>query len=195
MNKGLIIGVVFLLLVGGGAYVVMKNKSGGAPSTTAPSGGSGSVFSSIKDALSKSISLECSFTDESGHQTKSYIKNGAVRADITASDPKESGSVIVRDNKIYFWNSQGGFVMSATEGTSAGGGQQTAGAQTASDVLQTMEKNKSSCKPAVVADTLFTPPANVQFQDLSKLMQQAVPSITGTPVPSVNYQQYTPQGQ
>ncbi len=187
MNKILIVGVVVLLLVGGGAYVVMKSKSGGGlPTITNPSGQTGSVFSSIKDALSKSLSLECSFTDDSGRQTKSYIKNGAVRADITASDPKESGSVIVKDNKIYFWNSEGGFLMALPSGTPAAGQTGTGSQSSAGDILNTLEENKANCKPAVVADSLFIPPANVQFQDFSTMMQP-IPSITGIPIPSTNY--------
>ncbi len=192
VNKGVILGIVALLLVGGGAYYFMSNKSGGLPSTTStPSGQTtGSVFSSIKDALSKSLSLECSFTDTEGRQTKSYVKNGAVRADITAPKVEDSGSVIVKDKKIYFWNSKGGFMMEVPETTPGAGQPSGTGSQAqAGNVLDTMEKYKSSCKPGVVADNLFIPPTTVQFQDFSKMMQPSAPPV-GAAVPTIDYSKY-----
>lgn len=199
MNKNLIIGIVALLLIGGGAYYFLsQNKQAGPTSgqSTTSSGPSGSVFSSIRDALSKSLSLACTFTDESGRQTKSYIKNGAVRADITAADSKESGSVIVKDNKMYFWNSQGGFMMDLTTTTTPGAGSATTGSSGTSapgevgNVMDTLEKYKNSCKPSVVADSLFTPPTNVTFQDFSKMMQPPTGSASTNAIPTINYQQY-----
>ena len=41
------------------------------------------------------------------------------------------------------------------------------------DTLAELEKYKDSCKPTVVADSMFVPPADVKFQDLSKMMQQS----------------------
>lgn len=181
MNNKIIIGIIALVLLGGGGYYFLSNKGAVSPSTqSTPSAQTGSgVFSSIKDALSKSLSLECNFSDQEGRQTKSFIKNGAVRADITAPKAEDSGSVIVKDKKIYFWNSKGGFMMEMPEVTPGASQPSTAGTQgEAGNVLDTMEKYKDSCKPAVVADNLFTPPSSVQFQDFSKMMQQSAPPVT-----------------
>ncbi len=195
MNKNILIGLVVLILVGAGAGYVVMSKKGvpGIPASTT----SGNVFTSIKDALSKSLSLECTFTDESGRQTKAYMKAGAVRSDFTGKTANESGSVIMKDKKIYFWNAQGGFMMEAPEETPAAGEPTTkATPGGAGDIVETMEKYKESCKPAVVADSLFTPPANITFQDFSKMMQQTAPAASGAnPVPTIDYSQFAPAAE
>ena len=86
MNKALpIIIVVILLLLGGGAYLVLQNGQGqqSTPGTSTQQGQTqqGNIFTSIKDALSKSLSLECTYKDAKGTETKTYIKSGAVRVD------------------------------------------------------------------------------------------------------------------
>ena len=202
VNKGIIIGIVALLLVGLGAYFyVSKSGKTSMPKETTSSTTQqpASMFSSIKDALSKSLSLQCSFTDASGRQTKSYIKNGAVRADITASNPKQSGNIILKDKKMYFWNVQGGFIMNIPDVsvTPAPQGQSgTATANSAANFLGSLEKFKDSCKPGVVSDSLFIPPTDVKFQDMSSLMQPKVTPAGAAAMPSgvpTNYKQYMNQ--
>ena len=39
------------------------------------------------------------------------------------------------------------------------------------DALAMIEKYKSSCKPGTVADSLFTPPAEIKFTDYSNMMK------------------------
>ncbi len=193
MNQKVLIAVVLFVLLGGGGYMVLSKKSSsGSPATSS----GGNVFTSIKDALSKSLSLECTFTDEGGRQTKSYLKNGAVRADITAKDPKESGSVIVKSKTMYFWNGKTGFTMLIPEET--GTPKQTGAKETTpegANIVESMEKNKESCKPAVVSDSLFTPPADVVFQDFSKMMQLPTGAQGANPVPSIDYTQFIPSSE
>lgn len=195
MNKNLIIVaiVIVLILFGlGGFMLLAKNRTAPATSSanTVVSPTSANVFSSIKDALSRSISLQCSFTDETGRKIESSIKNGAVRSDITSKIAAESGSVIVKDKKIYFWNSKGGFIMEMPE-ISVTPKPGTSGAQAAQgqEVIASLEKYKEFCKPAVVADSLFIPPSDVKFQDVSSVIKNAAPS-GGVNVPSVNPTDY-----
>ncbi len=204
MNKGVLIAIVIaVLLLGGVGFMVMrKNQSPGetvAPTSSSSQTTSGNVFSSIKDALSKSLSLECSFADDQGRQTKSYVKNGAVRADITSVKAEESSSIIMKDKTMYFWNARGGFKMQIPEAqgtpSSGQGTAGTTGTSQATNVMGTLEKFKDSCKPAVVSDSMFSPPAEVQFKDFSEMMK----APTGSPMPTYdqsqmqqNIQQYTP---
>ncbi len=214
MNSKIVIAIIVLILIlgVGGFLLVGKSK---APSQSQTTGAEptkptqNNIFTSIKDALSKSISLQCSFTDESGRQITAYIKNGLVRSDIVATDPKQSGSVILaKDKKVYFWNGKQGFMMvmpsveptqpAAMEKTPTG---TTSSGNEAQDMMAAMEKYKNSCKPAVVADSEFTPPTDVTFQDMSKMMQPQVTlpagakgTTGGYAVPS-QYQQYMQQNQ
>ena len=47
------------------------------------------------------------------------------------------------------------------------------------DMLGAIDKYKDSCKPAVVSDSLFTPPTTVEFTDFSKMMEGLVPATQG----------------
>lgn len=130
-----------------------------------------SAFDSIKDALARSLSLECKFTDDAGRVTASFIKNGAIRSDITSSKASESGSVIIKDKKMYFWNKTSAITMEIPDVTVTPG----ATGNQAQDTLNSLEKYKQYCRAANVSDAIFTPPADVKFQDLSSMLKR-VPS-------------------
>lgn len=169
-----IIIVIAVLMVLGIAGYLLMNKGGVSTMGMKKEGG---AFSSIKDALSKSVSLECEF-EENGTKTKSYIKNGAIRADMTSANAAESGSMIMKNKKMYFWNQEGGFMMEVpdykaedvTDDTSDDGKPNQGG-----DLLKAMEEYKDKCKASVVSDSLFTPPADVTFTDMSKMMPSGIP--------------------
>lgn len=165
--KLIIAAVLILLLVGAVAVYLMGGKDKMGKNGVMQDG---NAFTSIRDALSKSISLECELTDSEGRNTKAYIKNGAVRADMTDPDPNKSGSIIMKDKKIYIWNGSEGFVMDIPDESSAtgeSGSETTQGDQ----VLNDLENYKDNCKPAIVSDSLFTPPADVTFSDVQKMME------------------------
>jgi hypothetical protein len=180
--------VVVLALAGGGFYFLQMQKSN-------PAAG-GNAVTSIKDALSQSVSLECTYTDEQGRTAKTYLKNGAIRSDYTGKSMEESGSMIVKDKKMYTWNNQKqGFMMEIPDVT---GTPEQTGEMGKQDPVAELEKYKQSCKPAVVSDSLFTPPADVTFTDYSQMMQQApqAPGAAGgemTPEQQQQYQQYMEQ--
>lgn len=156
--------VVLVLALGAGAYFLMGSKK----SSTGVMQGE-NAFTSIRDALSKSISLECEIKDGQGRTTKAFIKNGAVRADMTDPDPKNSGSVIMKDKKIWIWNGKEGFTMDVPENTNAEGSANPQANQ-GDQLLNDLENYKNDCKPSVVSDSLFAAPADVTFQDTSKMM-------------------------
>lgn len=163
----LIVGAVVLVIAGVvGFFFINKGKTGN-PLTSTTAG-----FTSIKDALSKSVSLECEFTDESGVKNKTFIKNGAIRADITAPTAEQSGSAIVKEKKMWFWNAQGGFVLTLPEDDGTDTAKADDKSSQADDLLEDLEQYKDQCKGAIVSDSLFTPPSDVQFTDMSSLVPQ-----------------------
>lgn len=185
-NKIIIVVVILILLAVAAFFFLNKNKMAG-PNLA----GSNNAITSIQDALTKSISLQCEFTDEGGRKTKSYIKNGAVRADITSGNADESGSTIIKDKTVYFWNSKGGFMMTMpdvktddTVKSEGSGSEESQGA----DVIKAMEQFKDSCKTAVVSDSLFIPPSDIKFTDMSKMMPTGT-TQTGGQAPQMNQEQ------
>ncbi len=172
MNKTVVavaVGAVLLVAVGGGWYLT-TNKSKGTEGTVAKTEGGG-AFGSIKDALAKSLSLKCEFSDEGGRKTTAYLKAGAVRADTVGKTAEETGSVIVKDKKMYFWNGKEGMMIELKDEEGSDG---TASGLQGGNVLQDLEKYKNSCTAAVVADSLFVPPTDVKFGDFSQL-QNLIP--------------------
>jgi hypothetical protein len=172
MQKKIIIAIVILALLAGGVYFLLQNKSG-APQTN--------VVTSIKDALSQSASMECTYTDQEGRESKSYIKNGAMRTDYKGKTTEESGSVIVTAKKMYMWTEKKeGFMIDIPEVTpTEGDASIPQGVAQRDEAMADLEKYKESCKTAVVSDSLFTPPSDVQFQDYSQMMQQVQQLPTG----------------
>lgn len=177
MNKKVLGVVVVLLLLGVGYFFMNKSGSNGGSLMSGTQTQTGKLsFTSIQDALSRSLSLECTFTDDAGRQTKTYMKAGAVRTNFTGSKADESGSMILKDKKMYTWNdtTKEGFMMEVpdlkitpVQNSASGAGK---GANPA-DALAMIEKYKSSCKPGTVADSLFTPPAEIKFTDYSSMMK------------------------
>lgn len=165
--KPLIIIIIVVIVLLGAGYFLMNNpmvKKG-------LDAGTGGQFSSIKDALTKSVSLECEYKDPtSGENMKVWIKNGAIRSDMPAQGGQEAGTMIMKDKKMYIWSNKEGMVMSleTPEGTE---GQTMDNENEAENLIKDLEAYKNDCKPSVVSDSLFTPPTDVEFTDLSEMMK------------------------
>ena len=133
-----------------------------------------------------------------GRESKSYIKNGAIRTDYKGKTTEETGSAIITANKMYMWNENNeGFMMDIPQITPTEGTTTTPeGISQRDDVMADLEKYKESCKASVVSDSLFTPPADVTFQDYSQMMQQMQQGSGMTEEQVKQYmEQYTPPQQ
>jgi len=203
MKKALpVVVVVLLLLVAG--YFLKGAKKSGLPATNNQGG---SVFTSIKDALSKSMSLKCVYKDDKGVETTSYIKDGSVRVMTSGTgDADQYGSILMRDKKMYMWSdvTKKGFTLSLKEPENVSPGAQenkpdsvNGAGQDQESVLAQIEKYKDACKVEVIADSYFTVPTDVEFQDmdaLQKQMMQGLPSnqdeISGSAPGGADYEKY-----
>jgi len=170
--------VLIILAIGEGFYLLARSpKSVSQTAKVTPQiTATQMIISSIKDMLTKQLSLSCDFKDQNGRHIISFIKNGSVRVDITGKSSQDSASVIVKDKKIYFWNSSIGMMLSEPEITET---TSNSFIQTQwNTVVKTVEKYKDSCKNATVSDDKFTLPANVKFKDYSGMM----PQVSGWPI-------------
>lgn len=181
MKKVLPVIVVLLVVVAG--YFLIGSKKPGTPLLQKPEG---NIFTSIQDALSKSLSLKCVYKDEQGVQTTTYIKGGAVRVNMEGiKDNEQPGSIILKDKKMYMWNevSKTGFTYTITEPIVTPGTDKAPAVDNKdASVLAEIEKYKDSCKTEIIADSFFVPPSDVRFQDMSAFtenLKKQVPT-TGT---------------
>ncbi|MBP6913350.1 MAG: hypothetical protein KBC00_01945 [Candidatus Levybacteria bacterium] len=187
----LIIGAAVVIFAGLFGFMYLQSMTNRAATNTMmkkSSSTESSAFSSLSDIFTnKSLSLTCDFIDKEGKKTKIYIKSGKVRAEITGNEVEDSGNVIVKEDTMYFWNGTQGMMMKYDTEKMKGDNAQNLNAVQGQAVLQGIEQYRQSCSPAVVSDSLFTPPVNIKFQDLSEMMK-IMPS--GATVPSINPSQY-----
>lgn len=178
--------VILLALVA--AFFVFNKKEKSEINSNNKQESSKSIFTSVKDAMSKNITLVCEFKDESGSSTKSYIKNGAVRVS-SLGQGEQSGEIIMKDKKMYMWDikTKTGFVYEipdadATSDNSVG--------MTSSEVVKSesyldmIEKNKDFCKVSAVEDSYFVIPADVNFQDMSKFLEDLKSQVPQINIPT-----------
>jgi len=180
----IVVAVVLLLLVGGASYMKLKGNKVTSPTSNSATESKG-IFASVKDALSKKMTLVCEFKDEKNVSVKSYIKNGAVRVTSTGGTTEnQSGDIIIKDKKMYMWDvkTKQGFVYDIPDsdtnniGTSSGNE-----ASLSENYLNMIDKYKDSCEIATVEDSYFTPPTDVKFQDMSKLLEDLKKQMPQTP--------------
>lgn len=83
--------------------------------------------------------------------------------------------MIMKDNKMYFWNGKEGMMMEFDPSAMMGEApaKNVPGQQKPEDVVAALEQYKQYCKSATVSDSLFTPPADVKFTDVSAMMKGA----------------------
>jgi len=192
--------LMILLVFGVGGYFYMNSKGvvPKAPLGTANNTDS-NVFTSIKDALSQSLSLKCIYKDEKGVQTTTYIKGGAVKVSMEGIAEKDQpNSIILKDKKMYMWNetSKTGFTFTMTEPAVTPGQEVEVKKSQDEEVLAEIEKYKDSCKTEVISDSFFSVPTDVKFQDMSafteNLMKQ-IPTVGPDTVNQKNYEELIKQ--
>lgn len=174
----IVVVALLLLIVGGGVmYAKVGNKNSKVGMADAGTPKPTDLFTSIKDALSKKMTLVCEFNDDKGTSTKSYIKNGAVRV----SSMGQSGEFIMKDNKMYMWDdkTKQGFVYDVPQGEVSQTG--TTEVSQSDSYLGMIDKYKDSCKVATVEDSYFVPPTEVNFQDMTKMLEDIKMQIPQTP--------------
>lgn len=185
-RKALIVVLLIVVLFGGGYFLYTQNSKKTAPTAASTQQTGGNVFASIKDALSKSLSLKCDYPDSKGNTVTTYIKAGAVRVmGYSSGSDKGTGQTLMKDNKMYIWDdkTKKGTVIAfnrdeimktvdsmkkeavekTEEKTPNQGG----------DFLKSLEQYKNYCKPANVSDSLFAVPADVKFVDLAEQMKKS----------------------
>ncbi len=168
-NKKLliIIGIIALLLLVSGV-MYSKSKVYKAPESSESTETKG-MFTSVKEALSKKMTLACEFSDDKGVVTKSYIKNGAIR--VTTGDmADQSSEFIMKDDKMYMWNTKTkeGFVYDTPDANSDITNSQV---NQSDAYLNMIDQYKDSCKVTTVSDSYFTLPKDVEFKDMSKMLE------------------------
>jgi hypothetical protein len=129
------------------------------------------IFSSIRDAISKSITLRCEYVDESGIKSINYIKGNMIRVDNaeTGSDQIKF-SALVKDNNLYLWNAgqNQGLVFSLDKLQNSNDVQMgDTAVHSVDDIINELEAKKDQCHTDTISDSMFELPANVTFSSFN----------------------------
>jgi len=194
MKKNLIIILVIIIIIVAGIFV-FSSKSKQGEETTSPAQPAEELTptqepatteepettqepettteepeSSPSNSLSLSGSYRCTYTIENGMQVTTYVKNGKMRTEISLPDGDQNVSLYI-DDKVYQWSDKEkeGMFMSVEEAEK----QQGTEVQDPDKYLEEIKnKYKVDCKNADLADSLFRIPQDIEFQDLSQLLNQ-----------------------
>jgi hypothetical protein len=125
----------------------------------------GNVFDSIKDAMSRSLSLKCEYPAGESGKMVAYVKGNMIRMEGQWQTKNQTG-MIIRDEKLYTWdlNKKEGIIMPIIK--------KEEDKPLSQEILDDLENNKSFCRPASVPDSMFQIPTDVKFSDISQMLEK-----------------------
>lgn len=188
MNQKIVVGGVIILLLVGGAYFFYA-KPADAPTVPRESadkqaleneGAETENKQGLLDFLTTRGAAECTITSKEGTYT---VKTDGKRAridgiEVPATDPKAGmtrGTMINDGQYVYMWSGNQGMKIDMTSATeNAPQGAPATDPKDWKSWAQSLETSGVTydCDAATVSQGDFTPPATVQFTDLSQLMRQ-----------------------
>ena len=156
------------ILIAGFAILLLAGCGG----PKAPGAKKADVFTSIKDAITRSITLRCDYKDTDGKVTVTYIKGQVIR--MMEDEKQGTGTMsvngLIKDNKMYIWTTQSkdGIVMDLaalqnTNDTKMG----NTVIHSADDIVNELEKEKNNCRPDSAPASTFETPSDINFKDFS----------------------------
>jgi hypothetical protein len=145
-------------------------EAAAAPAEAAPEETKPSVFKSLKDVISASAAMKCTWTDAKGNSGEMKVKGKQYRMDARG----EGGIAhIVSDGAyMYLWSDgQQEGVKIALDEVEQLQGQYGGQASPTPDMEAEMDY---SCSPTIVSASDFTPPSGIQFTDMGEMMAKAL---------------------
>lgn len=181
----LIIGVIILLIAASGGYYYMTQQASTSSdkdtpevSTTTEKEVSGMM--SLKDIMALGRSQKCTFeysNAETGTTTgTSYISGKNVRTDFTITNPESpmiEGGMIMVDSTMYTWTNQEkkGVKMTITESMEESVEEEMKDTEWNKEYMSPDEELDYNCSGWNEDHSVFAPPADIEFMDLSEQMK------------------------
>ena len=161
--KQLALLVLLLVIAGCGSPAKTADTSDAAPSDDG-------ILTDVKALFKSGLAAKCEMTTPEGTATM-YISGKNQRID-SESDGRES-HMISDGTWMHAWSKEGGVKMNLEKLKAAGDamGGNTGNTQTPED-FATAPGVDVKCRPTAVAGSMFVPPSDVKFTDLSAMMDQ-----------------------
>lgn len=188
-NKQAIIGIAaaaIILLGAGAAFLYRENTkepSKNIPAPTKEVKKESETGNNIIEILKSGQTKQCDFKSDEGDSATSgvaYFNNQNLRADFTIKDEskKSAVSMIRKGNDNYIWGTS--FPNNAGVKMTLSMDEFEKSDQT-KDYLDPNKKVDYKCKPWTLDISMFNPPSNIKFQDLSGMIKELTsPSASGS---------------
>jgi|GEM_PF-3174604 len=129
------------------------------------------VIESIKDALTKNLSFKCQYQPEGISEVVTmYFKGGKIRSEYS-SNSEIKNIAIVDNKKVWNWQPKEKkgvvFSMDLFKGKESSDNQSF----NQEEMIKEAEKYRQNCQVQNLPNSLFEPPADIQFQDMDKMMK------------------------
>lgn len=182
----LIIGIIIVLLVGvGGGYYYMTQQASTSsekdqPETTMTEEKETNGMMSLKDIMALGRSMKCTFeyssADTGMTSGTSYVSGKNVRTDYTITDTENkttNGGMIMLDSTMYTWTNQEkkGVKMTITEEMQDSVQEEIQDTEWNNQYMSPDEELDYNCTAWNEDPSIFAPPADIEFMDLSEQMK------------------------
>lgn len=188
-----IVAAIILLLGAGGAYFLSQNKTATNTNQSPTPTTTKNKTSSLLDLLNLGKNQRCSFkTTASGNQTEGtiYIAEGKMRGDFkTTVEGKQQEMSMIRDGDMnYIWGAslKEGIKMKVSL-------DELSKNEQAGQFINPDDKLDYNCMPWATDSSLFSPPSNVKFTDMSSLIIPKTTGVKTNTLPSSYCDQLTDQ--
>lgn len=140
-----------------------------------------STTHSLKDFLAMNVAQKCTYTQSDATMDISgttYVDNGKVRTESTMTDHKTQKVVhamtIIDSGYVYAWQDAAPFGVKMQLAAMPAAGSASAKGAVASGAPDVDAKYNYNCTPGAVEASVFVPPTNIEFKDMSAMMQQVM---------------------
>lgn len=186
-RKTTIVVIAIIVIVGAGAvgyFLANQNNTDDNDNTQASTSqqadkaGTGEEKATINSLLNKGSNQKCEFSSVANETTAAgtiYFSNKRMRGEYTTTtkDQTSKGNMLIVGNTQYYWteSSQKGVKMDIS-GQQNQNNQSGEGQQPTNGGLDTKQGYKFTCNDWKVDESKFTPPADIEFTDLTKIQSQ-----------------------
>jgi hypothetical protein len=186
MKKNLPIIILVVVVVGilgvGGWYFLSKGEvpgmsSEGGQGILTPQEEGQSFTGKLKDALTLGQSMKCTWSQDADNFGTAYVKNEKIRSDITTDG--KAAHTIVADNCTWFWeegSTEGMKICYEPTEMEEMEEVETAEMEGIEEIPEEYSYQEPdidyTCQPAVVSDSMFSPPSGVNFINPQEMMGQ-----------------------
>jgi hypothetical protein len=128
----------------------------------------------ISMAMKLGKPMKCVSVQE-GQTATIYMKGSQMRMDTM---PADAHGIYTQD-VMYTWSNNQGMMIKMEDVKNMAGEQSPYKQPSQEDVVANAQRYNTQCETAIVDESMFTPPADIKFQDMGEMLKQAEAAMKG----------------